>query len=356
MDKKYQVFVSSTLEDLKDERDQIIKAVLEMGHIPVGMELFSAADEDQWKVIARTIDGVDYYVVIVAHRYGSVTPEGISYTEKEFGYAVSKGVPILGFVIDDAAPWPKSKIEDDNKKAKKLIAFKSKIKARLIQFWQSKEDLHGKFSIALMKAINTSPRIGWARANEISGPEVMKELTRLSSENATLRTDLEALKKVASEQVDEVRNVIMILAKNTVTFHVRRTVKWEEAKTYSETLADIFHFVAPNLIGENSSLGVAKDIALELAGVGYYNNWPVGTNKVTEMIADMAALDLVEPSKKKHSLNDSNTYWSLTKLGKQVLKDFRRVRLEEGLASLPEGEGDGPYVTPMDSSSPNTDQ
>ncbi|HDZ8843871.1 TPA: DUF4062 domain-containing protein [Aeromonas dhakensis] len=47
MDKKYQVFISSTYEDLKDEREQVIKSVLEMGHIPVGMEMFSAADEEQ---------------------------------------------------------------------------------------------------------------------------------------------------------------------------------------------------------------------------------------------------------------------------------------------------------------------
>ena len=53
---KYQVFVSSTYEDLKIERDVVIKAVLEMGHIPVGMEMFSAADDEQWKVIARHID------------------------------------------------------------------------------------------------------------------------------------------------------------------------------------------------------------------------------------------------------------------------------------------------------------
>ena len=47
MEKKYQVFISSTYEDLKDEREQAIKAVLEMGHISVGMEMFSAADEEQ---------------------------------------------------------------------------------------------------------------------------------------------------------------------------------------------------------------------------------------------------------------------------------------------------------------------
>jgi hypothetical protein len=42
---KYQIFISSTFEDLKQERDIAIKAILEMGHIPVGMEIFSAGDE-----------------------------------------------------------------------------------------------------------------------------------------------------------------------------------------------------------------------------------------------------------------------------------------------------------------------
>ena len=90
MNPKYQIFVSSTYDDLKKERDEVIKAILEMGHIPVGMEMFSAADEEQWKIITRQIDQSDYYVVIVAHRYGSVTSEGLSYTEKEYDYAVQR--------------------------------------------------------------------------------------------------------------------------------------------------------------------------------------------------------------------------------------------------------------------------
>jgi Domain of unknown function (DUF4062) len=80
--KKYQIFVSSTYTDLKDFRDVVIKAILEMGHIPVGMEMFSAADEEQWAVIRRNIEQTDYYIVIAANRYGSRTPDGISYTEK----------------------------------------------------------------------------------------------------------------------------------------------------------------------------------------------------------------------------------------------------------------------------------
>jgi hypothetical protein len=89
------------------------------------------------------------------------------------------------------------------------------------------------------------------------------------------------------------------------------------------------------LISENTSLGVSQNIALKLAG-DYHAHWPIGTNIVSDMIADLAALDLVEPSKKKHSVSDTDDYWSLTKLGKQVLKEFRRVRLEEGIKSSAE--------------------
>ena len=284
MEKKYQIFVSSTYEDLKDERNEIIRAVLEMGHIPVGMEMFSAADEEQWKIITRTIDFIDYYVVVVAHRYGSVTSEGISYTEKEFDYAASKSIPILGFVIDDAASWPNNRGESDSKKTGRIAAFKTKVKARMVQFWTSKDDLRSKFAIALMKSIISNPRTGWVRADEVAGPQVTKELTRLSSENAVLRNQLESIRKAVEAHENDLRKAMRILTKNNVSFNVRTTGDWNASKIYTRSLADIFGFVAPNLIDRNSSHGIAQDLALKiLGGPRYYKEWPVGKNQTSEI-------------------------------------------------------------------------
>ena len=81
------------MTDLKSERQQVVKAILEMGHIPVGMEMFSAADEEQWKIITRQIALTDYYVVIIVHRYGS-TAGAVSFTEKEYDFAVRSGVAL----------------------------------------------------------------------------------------------------------------------------------------------------------------------------------------------------------------------------------------------------------------------
>ena len=78
-----------------------------MGNIPVGMELFSAGDEQQWELIKRQIDDSDY-VIVIAHRYGS-RDGSVSFTEKGKNYAISTKVPALGFIIGEDAPWPKSR-------------------------------------------------------------------------------------------------------------------------------------------------------------------------------------------------------------------------------------------------------
>ena len=198
---KYQIFISSTYEDLKEERDQVIKAILEMGHIPVGMEMFSAADEDQWEIIKRTIDDTDYYVVIVAHRYGSVV-DGISFTEKEYDYAVSQGIPVLGFVIKESAPWPRDRMEKGPKSLKALEAFKKKVMDKPVDFWSTKDDLHSSSMTALVKQMARTPRTGWVRADQATDPQVASELARLSAENKKLREGTSDPVQVAIEGLD----------------------------------------------------------------------------------------------------------------------------------------------------------
>lgn len=72
MQKKYQVFVSSTYQDLIDERKEVTQALLESNCIPTGMELFPASSRMQWEIIKSVIDDCDYYLLILAGRYGSL--------------------------------------------------------------------------------------------------------------------------------------------------------------------------------------------------------------------------------------------------------------------------------------------
>lgn len=169
MEKKYQIFVSSTYEDLKEERDKVQKAILSMYQFPVGMEMFSADDSEQWDIIKATIDTSDYYVLIIAHRYGSTISvgkdAGMSYTEKEFRYARKKKIPILAFLINDEVSVIPKYIENDPIKIGKLNEFKREVKkGRSVEWWENGDDLSKKVSIALYKKIaKRQDNKGWIR-------------------------------------------------------------------------------------------------------------------------------------------------------------------------------------------------
>src|SRR5688572_17824780 len=79
--KRYQVFVSSTFRDLKNERDRILRTLAESNYIAAGMEFFPAIDQEQFNFIKTVIDESDYYVAVVAGMYGSLASDGLSYSE-----------------------------------------------------------------------------------------------------------------------------------------------------------------------------------------------------------------------------------------------------------------------------------
>ena len=100
MNKKLQVFVSSTYTDLKEERQAAVEAILDAGHIPAGMELFKAGNESQLKTIYKWIDESDVYMLILGGRYGSIkSKSGKSYTQLEYEYALSKRIPFLQLLL-----------------------------------------------------------------------------------------------------------------------------------------------------------------------------------------------------------------------------------------------------------------
>ena len=64
----------------KKKENILSKPLMEMDCIPSGIELFPAADEEQWDFIKKVIDECDYYLLLIGGRYSSLSPEGISYT------------------------------------------------------------------------------------------------------------------------------------------------------------------------------------------------------------------------------------------------------------------------------------
>lgn len=160
MNKKYQVFVSSTFMDLIDERKEVMQALLELDCFPVGMELFPAADDDQWTLIKGLIDDCDYYILIIGGRYGSIGPNGVSYTQMEYEYAIESGIPVISFVHGEPNKIESGKTEQTSEGKAKLEVFKNLAKQKMCKFWNSPSDLGSQVSRSLIKLIRSKPRIG----------------------------------------------------------------------------------------------------------------------------------------------------------------------------------------------------
>lgn len=172
MNKKYQVFVSSTYEDLKDERKAISQALLESGCIPAGMELFPGSNRQSWDIIKKVIDESDYYLLVIAGKYGSTKKVGrneVSYTESEYNYALSKKKPIVAFIHNDIENLPAKKVETTEKGREKLDKFRNKVKNshRQVSFWNDTGTLISGIKTSIQELIKNSPSPGWIRTSEI---------------------------------------------------------------------------------------------------------------------------------------------------------------------------------------------
>ena len=145
MDKKLQVFVSSTFTDLIEERQVAVEAILDAGHIPAGMELFKAG-KSQMKTIRKWIDDSDVYLLILGGRYGQIEEDtGLSYTELEYKYALSKKMPVFAIVLEEsflhlkAAANGNEVFERNNKE--KYNSFKEFVKTKVVRFAANKDKI-----------------------------------------------------------------------------------------------------------------------------------------------------------------------------------------------------------------------
>jgi hypothetical protein len=196
--KKLQVFVSSTYTDLREERQAAVEAILTAGHIPAGMELFTAGDESQMNVIKRWIDESDVYLLILGGRYGSLEQKSQkSYIHLEYEYAVEKGKPFFAVVIDEnyadervnTHPLQLGVIERDN--PQKLKEFRAQVLTKVVRHWKDPKDIKLAILEKMAEFSNRDDLIGWIPGDEaVNTGAIAEEIARLGKENAALREQL----------------------------------------------------------------------------------------------------------------------------------------------------------------------
>ncbi len=162
--KKYQVFISSTYKDLIDERLAVTKCLLDNNCIPVGMEQFPANGMNQMEYIEKILDDCDYYILILAGKYGTLDKDDMGFTEKEYEYAKAKKIPVLSFVHRNIELLPMAKCEKSLDKIRKLEAFRNKVcNCGLVNFYDDINQLQLQVVTTINKCKEELPAAGWVR-------------------------------------------------------------------------------------------------------------------------------------------------------------------------------------------------
>ncbi|MET3952689.1 hypothetical protein ABIB29_003553 [Arthrobacter sp. UYEF36] len=349
MDKREQVFVSSTFVDLRDEREKVIQGLLEADCFPAGMELFPATNDEKWELIQGVIDDSDYYLLILGGRYGSEDDETqLSYTEMEFDYAVKQGKPVMSFVHGAPDSIPVGNTDKDSKKAAKLDAFRDKVQKKMVKPWTAADQLPGYVAQALMKTRKSYPAVGWVRGDQAMTPEMRAEMAELRARIA----ELEAAKAPAIGPI----YADLAGGEDRVEYEFRLTYRSAEgshqATEYVDTVTwdQIFTALGPRLLHEttegdmNSTLRAAlvKLAEDELTPESVPDDFEslrhielINTGLTDKARIQLMALGLIERGTQKRTISDKGRYWKLTQVGEDRLMQMKAVRTQDKTSDFP---------------------
>ncbi len=272
MERKLQVFISSTYLDLITERQKVVQAVLDAGHIPAGMELFNAGDESQMNTIKKWIDDSDVYVLLLGKRYGAIEPNTKkSYTQLEYEYALEKKKPMFSLIVENPSG------EGDETTMNEYKVFKDTILSRIVKFCDDIKDVmyNTVLSINEMERKYDSKLVGWSKGSNT------KEVNKLLRENIKLSDRIKKLEKSIQSQnkKNEVKfgiltykEVIEFLGKKVRLPEWMSSIGKDGDISIIELVSQTSHFLASGVsnagTADKSEIFMYNYVAQELLSIG----------------------------------------------------------------------------------------
>jgi hypothetical protein len=348
MDKRYQVFISSTFTDLKDERQAVLKAILELDHMPAGMELFPATDSSAWQLIKDVIDSSDYYVLIIGGRYGSLDEEGIGFTEKEYDYALSTRKPVVPLLHESPDNLPRAKTETAPAAWKKLSAFRAKVeRGHTCVYWKSADDLKARVIVGLTSVIKRQPGVGWVRADGVPTSATLMEVLTLKNRIAELEQvsasrdsqPPRGTEELAQGNDRQEMNLAFTARLRGSVYPHKQDVRYRGS--INPTWNQIFAAVAPTMTNEATDhllkSSLKSFLTQETSKVyqeakqfkdKHLTDFSHAPSEIDTCIIQLRALGLIKVNDKKRSVKDTGTYWTLTPYGDALMVQLRAIHRE----------------------------
>lgn len=184
LDKRYQVFITTSGKEMQPERMIVSQTLIGMGFFSWGLEQRTPVTT---AFARRQIDDCDYVLLLLGSQYGEQSVSGISYMHLEYIYAVTKQKPIIVFMHADPDARDSELQEQSAALKQRFYDFRQQLQKEVEQviYYKSQRELELAIRTHVPQMLERYPVLGWVRPQSIQA--MQDEIDRLKSQLQQLR-------------------------------------------------------------------------------------------------------------------------------------------------------------------------
>ena len=193
LDKRYQVFITTSGKEMQPERMVVSQTLIGMGFFSWGLEQRTPLST---AFARRQIDDCDYVLLLLGSQYGEQSVSGVSYLNLEYIYAVTKQKPIIVF-MHESPDSREAYLKEENPVLKnKFNEFRNQLQKEVEQVitYRTLRDLELAVRSYLPQMLERYPVVGWVRPQSIQVLQdevdhLKSKLAKVSVEQGSKDTD-----------------------------------------------------------------------------------------------------------------------------------------------------------------------
>lgn len=178
LDKRYQVFITTSGKEMQPERMVVSQTLIGMGYFSWGLEQRTPLST---AFARRQIDDCDYVLLLLGSQYGEQSVSGVSYMHLEYIYAVTKQKPIIVLMHDNPESRDPALQETKLELKNRFHEFRQQLQKEVEQVigFKTLRELELAVRSYMPQMLERYPVVGWVRPQSIQ--RLQDEIDRLKS-------------------------------------------------------------------------------------------------------------------------------------------------------------------------------
>ena len=331
IDKRYQVFISTSGQEMYPERMILSHNLMNMGAFSWGVEQYSPLG---LTLARRQIDECDYFFILLGSRYGEQAICGHSYLQLEYEYARQINKPIFIIMHKNPAARDLSLQETKPELKQKFNEFRQTLEREYqgqIFYYQTMRDLEVALRFNFHKITETYPATGWVRPQNLQ--QLQAENAQLKSKLEKLGIELQKLQELPTHLIESIQtNKVSMLEEfsfnyrlyayqdgNLVDVQLQRRMTWAQILTVfgttfqNPTLEDFFAKRMNEFLNETGLAEVQRNMPRAHAVA----RAQIDATHLAQIRAQMQTNDWIVPVQKDER---QRNLWQITPKAKKLLE------------------------------------